>query len=76
VTAATHARRPRNPERPVAGFDDPLLLVVAPASASGLLVVARRTDPWTLDRQLLDQIAEHERVLGRPADPGKTWPQR
>ena len=32
--------------------------------------LAARSDPWTLDRQLADQIAEHERVLaGRPADP-------
>ena len=32
--------------------------------------LAARSDPWTLDRQLRDQIAEHERVLaGRPADP-------
>ena len=32
--------------------------------------LAARSDPWTLDRQLTDQIAEHQRVLaGRPADP-------
>jgi conjugative relaxase-like TrwC/TraI family protein len=32
--------------------------------------LAARTDPWTLDRQLREQIAEHERVLaGFPADP-------
>ncbi len=32
--------------------------------------LAARSDPWTADRQLADQIAEHERVLaGRPADP-------
>ena len=31
--------------------------------------LAARSDPWTVDRQLRDQIAEHERVLaGRPAD--------
>ncbi len=31
--------------------------------------LAARSDPWTLDRQLRQQIAEHERVLaGRPAD--------
>ncbi len=31
--------------------------------------LAARSDPWTLDRQLADQIAEHERVLARrPAD--------
>ncbi|MHB1533181.1 MAG: MobF family relaxase [Acidimicrobiales bacterium] len=31
--------------------------------------LAARSDPWTLDRQLRDQIAEHEQVLaGRPAD--------
>ncbi len=34
--------------------------------------LAARSDPWTLDRQLREQIAEHERVLaGRPADPGE-----
>jgi hypothetical protein len=32
--------------------------------------LAARSDPWTVDRQLRDQINEHERVLaGRPADP-------
>lgn len=32
--------------------------------------LAARSDPWTLDRQLRDQIAEHERVLaGQPAGP-------
>jgi hypothetical protein len=32
--------------------------------------LAARSDPWIVDRQLRDQIAEHERVLaGRPADP-------
>jgi hypothetical protein len=32
--------------------------------------LAARSDPWTVDRQLRDQIAEHERVLvGRPEDP-------
>jgi conjugative relaxase-like TrwC/TraI family protein len=32
--------------------------------------LAARSDPWTVDRQLRDQIAEHERVLaGRPTDP-------
>jgi hypothetical protein len=31
--------------------------------------LAARSDAWTLDRQLREQIAEHERVLGgRPAD--------
>jgi conjugative relaxase-like TrwC/TraI family protein len=31
--------------------------------------MAARSDPWTLDRQLRELIAEHERVLaGRPAD--------
>jgi hypothetical protein len=31
--------------------------------------LAARSDPWTLDRQLCDQMAEHERVLAsRPAD--------
>ena len=34
--------------------------------------LAARSDPWTVDRQLRDQIAEHEQVLaGRPADPGE-----
>ena len=34
--------------------------------------LAARSDPWTLDRQLRDQIAEHEQVLaGRPADPSE-----
>ena len=34
--------------------------------------LAARSDPWTVDRQLREQIAEHERVLaGRPADPGE-----
>ena len=32
--------------------------------------LAARSDPWTVDQQLRDQIAEHEQVLaGRPADP-------
>jgi conjugative relaxase-like TrwC/TraI family protein len=32
--------------------------------------LAARSDPWTLDRQLREQVAEHERVLARrPADP-------
>lgn len=32
--------------------------------------LAARSDPWIADRQLRDQIAEHERVLaGRPTDP-------
>ena len=31
--------------------------------------LAARSDPWTLDRQLRDRIAEHQRVLAaRPAD--------
>jgi len=31
--------------------------------------MAARSDPWTIDRQLREQIAEHERVLaGRPTD--------
>ncbi len=31
--------------------------------------LAARSDPWTVDRQLRDLIAQHERVLsGRPAD--------
>jgi conjugative relaxase-like TrwC/TraI family protein len=34
------------------------------------LTLAAQDDPWTVDRQLREQIAEHERVLaGRPADP-------
>ena len=34
--------------------------------------LAARSDPWTVDRQLRDQIAEHEQVLaGRPADPNE-----
>ncbi len=34
--------------------------------------LAARSDPWTLDRQLRDQITEHEQVLaGRPADPSE-----
>jgi hypothetical protein len=34
--------------------------------------LAARSDPWTVDRQLRDQIAQHERVLaGRPADPDR-----
>jgi AAA domain len=34
--------------------------------------LAARSDPWTVDRQLRDQIAEHEQVLaGRPADPSE-----
>jgi signal transduction histidine kinase len=43
VAAVTRAGRPRNLERHVAGFDAPMLVVVAPASGSGLLVVAGRT---------------------------------
>jgi hypothetical protein len=32
--------------------------------------LAARSDPWTVDRQLREHIAEHHRVLaGRPADP-------
>jgi hypothetical protein len=32
--------------------------------------LAARSDPWTVDRRLRDQIAEHARVLARqPADP-------
>ena len=32
--------------------------------------LAARSDPWTIDRQVRDLIAEHERVLaGRPVDP-------
>jgi hypothetical protein len=32
--------------------------------------LAARSDPWTVDRQLRDRIAEHEHVLAaRPADP-------
>ena len=31
--------------------------------------LAARSDPWTLDRQLRDRIAEHERVLAGPAPP-------
>jgi conjugative relaxase-like TrwC/TraI family protein len=39
--------------------------------------LAARSDPWTVDRQLRDHIAEHERVLaGRPADPAMRWSQR
>ncbi|MDE3202855.1 MAG: relaxase domain-containing protein, partial [Acidobacteriota bacterium] len=31
--------------------------------------IAAKSDPWTIDRQLREQIAEHERVLaGRPTD--------
>jgi hypothetical protein len=34
--------------------------------------LAARSDPWALDRQLRDQITEHEQVLaGRPADPSE-----
>ncbi|HVA73753.1 MAG TPA: MobF family relaxase [Acidimicrobiales bacterium] len=34
--------------------------------------LAARSDPWTLDRQLRDQIVEHDHVLaGRPTDPGE-----
>ena len=34
--------------------------------------LAARSDPWTMDRRLRDQIAEHEHVLaGRPANPGE-----
>jgi signal transduction histidine kinase len=43
VARLTGAGRPRDLERHVAGFDAPMLVVVAPAGGSGLLVVAGRT---------------------------------
>jgi signal transduction histidine kinase len=43
VAAVTRAGRSRNLERHVAGFDARMLLVIVPASGSGLLVVAGRT---------------------------------
>jgi conjugative relaxase-like TrwC/TraI family protein len=39
--------------------------------------LAARSDPWVLDRQLREQIAEHERVLAtRPRTAGEPLPQR
>jgi conjugative relaxase-like TrwC/TraI family protein len=50
---------------------DPAEVVLQALARQPDPTLAARSDPWTLDRQLRDQIAEHEGVLaGRPADPG------
>ena len=67
-TTRVGRRRPRrHPRRPArrAPNKSP-----TPWPASPIPALAARSDPWTLDRQLRQQIAEHERVLaGRPRRP-------
>jgi conjugative relaxase-like TrwC/TraI family protein len=52
---------------------DPADVVAQALSRQPDPTLAARSDPWTVDRQLVELIGEHERVLaGRPSDPSGT----
>jgi conjugative relaxase-like TrwC/TraI family protein len=80
-TGQSRSRQPTHTwnTKPLVGVDyggiladqrDPAQVVAHALARQPDPTLAARSDPWTLDRRLRQQIAEHKQVLaGRPADP-------